>query len=977
MIRSCGIRAGAVCAAFILAALFVPAAGAPSPAAGGINQMESAVIDAYAEGNYRVCYERLEAMLAAYPAHPVSALYYDFLFSFADLVGPAAVEASAGKIRNAILASGDENAPAALIRLDCQIEKNRYRIDGEKAKQVTDELKPVRRWMLFGPYRRFGPGDIDRPFQPEIETHIVRVTPQKKTVVTNYDGWLDPGRYLADARGVVYAAVSFYAESAIRIRVCSETVYKGFINGKLVLANPQGDCRRVRVVRVPRAGGITVMIKLQGEPAGKLRLLITDDMNRSVEPMREDDRVFTDDRGASEEPEYPGAYVMDDEKESARGDARRGLYFNGLGSDHAIACYRKSYAREKSAHVLFLLAGVLRSGDGRRKGSTRYEEAGRLLDEIAVSYPAYVPARECRLGLMVEKGDYRDAYLEGKQAVSSSPLDAYSCLTYLGVLDFLGRDREFEDAALLIRKEFPDSPLLEQREADFFSKKNPPARCAALAALLKRSFSPESARSLLREYLARGDYNSARELINSYNFNNDFTRELIELLVRKGDFDEARTVIFKSLVSSDNPDLYHSLAMIDVARSDDPSMYLQKLLVANPSDFGAGDYLGYVTDGILVNPFDRFLDAGGAGTPRLERAQTASPAEVLFRQRVYLLNEDGGSRAFFEEIVRINSEGGARLWSSIRLPRGRGFRPVRVRVYDGSGGHVESYSVRDDLLSIGSVRKDTVLHLSYIVENVVPMASKRGLFSMPPDFMQIYDEPVGSVSVKVIAPEKLKLRFVASKGIKIEERVAGSMKQFSCPLGNLAAVSREKAAGGMLGSLPWVSFSTMDGPGDFVAWYGGLLSEADRDTDIDAGRFARDDAVRTIGAVYDFVARQIALREGGIGFPLPAGDTLFTKSGSAEDKVLLARALLGKLGIRSYTAFARSKHLPDAVTIMHHEYFTSVLLYVPLDEGSALWLDFSSPRYLCGATDEAVDGTDALVMVNDFYHMKKVVSVER
>jgi hypothetical protein len=45
-----------------------------------------------------------------------------------------------------------------------------------------------------------------------------------------------------------------------------------------------------------------------------------------------------------------------------------------------------------------------------------------------------------------------------------------------------------------------------------------------------------------------------------------------------------------------------------------------------------------------------------------------------------------------------------------------------------------------------------------------------------------------------------------------------------------------------------------------------------------------------------------------------------------------------------------------------------------MDAGRALWLDFSSPGFRCGVTDEAITGTDAMVIVNDIHHKKKVMS---
>lgn len=973
MIRSCRKRAwagAAVC--FLVAALAAPVPVTPAVAESDPGRLEDAVIAGYAEGSYRLCYERLEKMLTGQPALPVSVLYYGFLFRLADLVGPAVVDETAGRIRDALLKSGDENAPSALLRLNCEIEKNRYRIDGVKAKQVTDELKPVRRWTLFGPYLRYGQGDIEHRFQPEIISDLTRVSPQKKTVVTNYDGWLDPGRYLNNARGVVYAAVSFYTESAVRIRVCSESVYRVFINGRAVVWNRAEDRRNVRVIKVPRATGITVMVKMWGDPARKLRLLITDDRDRSINPVREDDRIFTDECGASEVQEYPGAQVMDAERVSARGDARRGIYCDSLGSDEAIIWYRKSLAREKSAHPLFLLASALRSCDGMNRSTARFEEARRILDEINTYYPGYAPARQFRPGLLAGRGDYLEAYREGRKAVSSSPRDAYSCLAFLDILDYLGRDREFADTAGLIRKEYADSPLLLQKESAFYATRDQSARLDALKELLKKSFFPDSARTLIGIYTARGDYESALKFINSNNYNNDFTRELIDVLIRKGDFDEARTVIFKSLISSDNPDLYNSLAMIDIAQSDDPSMYLQKLLDADPSDFRADEYLKYVGSGQLVNPFNRYLEASGADALKAGPAPSASPVDVLYRQRIYVLNEDGSSRVFYEEIVRVNNETGAQRWRRVQLPRRGEFRLVSVRVHDRNGNHTDLYSVDGESLSIGPVRKDTLLHLSYIIKNAVPIAPGSGFFSMPPDFIQAFDEPVRRVSVKVIAPDRMKLQCMASRGITVEKARAGSMLQYSFALNDLGAVKQEQLTGDMRNPLPYVAFSTMEGPGDFITWYNGRISGADSGLDAGAGQFARDSVERTIEAVYEFVARRIGLEKGGIGSPRPAAETWFGKKGSAEDKVLLARMLLEQLGIRSYTAFARSKFLQDPGEVIHHEYFTDILLYVPLDAGSALWLDFSSPANRCGVTRESVAETEAYVVVNDYYHLKKI-----
>lgn len=967
-------QACASCVLLFLAALLVPAALATAPIAGSIEQREDAFLVAYAEGDLRLCHKRLEQMLLEYPAHPVSVLYYPYLFRLADAIGPAAIIASAEKIRDAIDRSGEGKAGAALLRMNCMIENLRYRLDGERAKSVTDDLKPVRQWTLFGPYRRYGPGDIDRRFDPEIITSGTQLTSRKIAVVEKYDGWLDAGRHLYPARGVVYARVSFNAEGTVKVRVCSDSIYRVFINGRPAAWNGPEDRRSVRVIRITRAGGVTVLVKLWGEPVGKLRLLVTGDGDRNISPITDEDRIFSGECGIEEEPEYPGSIVM--AESGPRGDLHRGMYFDGLGSGEAVSWYRTYAVREQSGHALFLLASALLYGGGTRPGPIECAEAQRIFDRIHSACPSYVPARHARLKLLVDRGQYREAYREGKKALSDVSRDLNSCLVFLGLLDIMGRDKEFRDAADSIRKKYPDSPLLLEKEAQFHSGRNPAVRAEIQRELIKKSFSPEQARSFIREMTARGEYESALDVIRSRNYNNDFAGELVELLIKKGDYAEAKSVIFKELMQGDNPDMYQSLGLIDILQSDDPSMYFQKMLDLDPSKFCIDDYIRYRDSGILENPFSGYNGAG-INEHRADQGIQQSHADVLYRGRIVILNRDGSSRAYYQDVVRVNDEPGVRRWGTVRLSGSGEFRPVRVRVYGSDGEYADDFSVSRNngsvCLHIGPLRKNSILHLSYIMDNRVEGS---GVISMGPEYLQEYDEPVKRVSFMVIAPEEMKLYFMESRGVRVEEGRSGPARTYSIVMKDLVPVRMEPLPAGKDGTLHAVSFSTVGAPEDFVTWYNGLLLLSYRPLDMDTGRFAGKNVEQTINAVYEFASHEIALEQGRIGSPSRVDETLFRKSGTVEDKVLLARALLERMGIRSYIAFARNKFLPDPGAMIHNGYFTDILLYVPLEAGKALWLDFSSTGLRCGVTIEAVTGADALVIVNDFHYIKKIMSAE-
>jgi len=232
---------------------------------------EDAILTSFGCGDYVRLEEDLENMLTEHPLDPVAALHFDTLFHMADVFGPARIEKAALRIKEAAVNSRDEAAGARLLQLQCGLERLFYRFDSARAKKITDELKPVRTWTLYGPYRRHGAGDLERPFQPEIISAGRDMSAQKKIRIADYDGWLDPGKYLFPDYGVVYAAVSFNAKAPVKIRIYSRSIYKAFINGREAVRNVRGRERNMRIIQVRNARGVTLLMKLMGAPFEKVR----------------------------------------------------------------------------------------------------------------------------------------------------------------------------------------------------------------------------------------------------------------------------------------------------------------------------------------------------------------------------------------------------------------------------------------------------------------------------------------------------------------------------------------------------------------------------------------------------------------------------------------------------------------------------------------------------------------------------------
>ncbi|MBN2158052.1 MAG: DUF3857 domain-containing protein [Spirochaetes bacterium] len=955
------------CLAAGLLAVFV-AAHARAP---GIEEREAAVIRSFSAGEYDGLKSALEKMLVEYPVHPISVLHYSTLFHLADLYGPEAVEKTAIKVQEAIAGSGDGHAGVCLLRFNCELENLRYRYDSRKAKVLTDRLVPIRIWKLWGPVRKYGPGDIDYPFSPEVmpggDTRS-----WKRITVADQDGWLDPGKYVYPNSGVIYAAVSLRSTVPIKIRIFSTSVYRLFLNGREIARNTPGCRRAVRCVRVGRARGLTVMLKMSGSPLAKARMLVTDEQDISRDPEILHDQVFTDVCDASEELDYPHAQLQKEALLSAAGSMRLGLYFDDLESEESIPCYRDSLARSKSDFVSYLLAVALAARDGRDRGSSGYSDAWRIINEIRKLNPAFVPAALKHIEYLIEGRDYLNAYRKAARLVAGAPKYPYAGAVLLKLLNFLGYEAEFEESAALLGKRFPACLYIIEEKAAYYKKRDRNRFIDISLDIVRRKFTTERVRTVIREYSSRGDYGRALALAREYNFNNDFTSDIVDLHIRKRDLEAAREQIFRAILTSDNPYLYYALGVIDIMRSDDPSMYLQKMLSIGPSYFTVSDYLKYINDGGFDNPFRQYLNGPeNINASWFKKVDHHYPSSVLYRGRIFILNKDGSSRVYCEEVIHVGSDRGVRRWGDVKIPYRGTFRPVHLKVYNEKGSAADSYTVQkirgDVYVNINSLKKNSIIHLSYIVDN--PLATPRGsaLFSLPLELLQQYEEPVGAVSIKVIAPDEMKVNFFMKDRENIVESRAGGLKQYAIAINGIPPVKEELFSGGRENVLYYFSFSTLRGFEDFTSWYNGLRAERNRPLDSVPGQLRKDNLEETIAAVHEYVQREIELQKNVLYYPDYPENTLFRRRGTPEDRTLLGMAMLDHLGIKSYIAFVRNKFLPAAGDPVFLDCFTNILLYVPLDINNAIWLDFSRRFLPCGATAGTVSGAEALVLVGDSY----------
>ncbi len=955
----------------------------PLASAASIETHEEAVITCFSRGDYKALAAALEAMITEHPLDPVAVLHYNMLFGMAELFGPETIEKTAFVVTEKLRNSSDTAAGLCLLKIKCGLEKMLYRAKGVRGAQITNELKPVRKWTLYGPYHRYGGADMDIQFKPELLSSGRDISPQKRITIIESDGWLDPGKYIFPERGVVYASVSLKTSKPVKIRLYSDSSYKVFINGRESGRNILRGRRNVRVFRVSNSRTITVMVKIIGSPFGKMRMLVTDDSNTIMEPEVVQGSLFMDECDATEELDYPyESLVKEATTNQENGNRHLGLYFDDIENEEAIEYYKNSVSKHASTFTSYLLASALLNYNSGDRGSAGYNEGLAIINDLWQNKGDFAPARQKKVEHLISTGEFLQALEEGKRLLSSRPGNPKPRVSYLACLKALGYEKEFEENIALAKKEFPDYLPVLEAESEYYKKRDSNKFISTSLELIKKDISVPIVRSLLQEYISRGDYQTAHNLIQAYNFNKDFNKELVEMLIKKGDLNAARTVIFKLLMSHESPYFFNALGLIDMLQAEDPSMYLQKLLLLQPSNFSISDYIAFLESNSLENPFKHFLErTEPVGTSLFNINFGRAPSTILYRSRIFLLQKDGSSRVFCEDIVHVGNDEGVSRWGDIRIPyRGR-IRPVQMSVYDDKGNRTDSYAMHSDqhgrYVNMSGLGKNSIVLLSYIVDNPVAPYSDSLFFSLPLEYLHHYDEPVHRVSIKIIAPEGMTVNFLFKDMVKVKKTSIEGLQVHEAVIESIPAIKKEPFAGGRQNCLHYFSFSTMDGLSDFTAWYRGLLVRDETGHIETVNRFKKDTLEKTISAIYDFIAREIELERNILYLPDSAENILFRKSGTPEDKVLLAQTLLKCLGINSYIAFARNRFLPGSGTCVYPEYFTHILLCVPLDVDNALWLDFSSRYFRCGVTSSAVAGSDAVVLLSKEYRLRKVVSLDK
>ncbi len=974
-----------VSAGLIALTLFLVPGALPSRAAdeSEFARLDAAVMRDFYRGDYDSIYGHVTRIVSEFPDRPEAYLSYFDIRRLASVYGYE----NAGKtLRGAIdtlRGKADfEGKNSLLLALSIELESllDAARLPG--VDEVSARLYPVRRWKLMGPFNRFGPGDIDQPFLPELSPNSDSAALKARAVtLRDARGFLDCGKYLYPPNGVAYALTTIRIPRPVKIRVYSEATYALFVNGRKVIQNSrQGVFRKWRVVRLWGTDAVTLMLKLYRGDSWRCRVIVTDENDVPLQFEETDFSIATGSFQYAEEMDHPyGYFVRQSVEEPDRGLLHLGNYYDELDSPESLKYYRMAAERTADpVHRYFYAAGLIEYA-GEDRSSARYLEGWRVLQSMASAHPDFVPLRHKMFSKYIEARDYRKAGDYGRGIRERARRYYPFRRDFVALMDALGFDREFDDEIESMKRDFPASLFPMERMFRRLAVKNPQKAVPLGKELLRKNRSPKTLSRLVRLLRDRGDYDEALRCLDEFGRKDTLSRQRIDILIDKNDFESAKKELIRALAEREDPSFLLRLGEIGNGEAGQ-NMYWQRLLFIRPSHFALSEFMEFLQKGRLGGPLeeyrDRTIDPSKIAADRISKPADGG-ADILHRGRLFILNSDGGSRVFCEDLVYLKDQKLVEKWGEYKVPFRGDFNPVTIRVYLPEGGHSDVYSMQNidgtRYLTLSSVKKGSVLHLSYIVDFPVTDPRQSQFFSLPPTTIQRYGESVAHFSLGVVAPKGMKVNFLAHPETAIREQEMEDRVLYSMETGPRKAVNREGYMGNRLNYLPWFAFSTMSDMREFVCWYNGLLRGTSRiDPEFCRARFAGGDTDTTLKKVYEYVARDVDLRSRLLYYPGVAEDTSYIKRGTAEDKTVLAKAILENLGIASFLALARPADFPATGEFVSPHIFTDVLLFVPLSRDRGMWMDFADEHLECGAVRETIEGRTATVIVGDGYEHKSI-----
>lgn len=932
----------------------------------GPTDQQQKIEEYFAKGDYTALSLETIKYINDFYSESNSILYLNDLFHLDELVGYQKV---LSVIDNYIKALQRENLPfkdeyILNARLLSDSLKLKHNITQQSAFKISGAY--IQHWKRSPFYFKYGNGDFDELFPPEFDN-----TNYNYAINTSSpDGSIKLDNYYQNTSGIAYFSTTLNTLKNDTLRLESNCEYKLMLNGKPAIINSFNTIKRnLRLLKIDEKSQVKVVIKVILKKGGFFSLLTTDNNAQPVKRYSEKEiSSFTNPVAFHEYNDGPLQRLM----QETNSEFDIAWYFSTISSQESFSYYKQYFSKNTNSTRQLLYASDLISIPSKEQHFS--VEGWKLLRTLWSTNTSLIPLKYYQAVYLKKAGKLKQAI---KVVESASGLNSFYTDLYL--LKLYREDEQldkYEKFYKLCKKKYPYSSsfiktyLLNKLQYDI---KN---FCTDAPLFLQNNRDIDIVKSLIQTYNQFNKLESASNLLNNYNLSDNTELQLliIKKLISSGDYSLATSKLLALSLKSEDPQILYLLGLNKAKEGDDPDFYWKKLSKKYPSfsfshqffSFSKNNYISHLYEYIDKKKTDKLISSF--------QKEPSSEWNIPYKKEIYSINNDGTAYYLQDILIYINDDKDLRKYGEYKIPFSNHTEIIEACIYSKSKKSESiSYSTirGNTYITLDNLEKNTLVHITF-QSLVASETYGTSFYQSPVKNITDYETSINDYSLLIRYPSNQQIHFFSNSKTKPQIKKKSSFRELTFSLKEIPKIKEETNNGSLFTSVPSFVFSSFTTERDFLSWYKGNFPSKKSLSLPDS--IVRDDShtLTKIHKIYQFVNNIVDTTNYSNFFPREPGDTLYTKTGSAEDKVFLCRQILSQYGIESFPALIQNKFFinDDFISI---DNTNEILLYIPT-ETSGLWLDFSK-RYLnAGDVSSEYTGCQAFIIKNTKLLSKQVIS---
>jgi hypothetical protein len=906
--------------------------------------VEQDISAAYLGGNDKVLFEKLNLYLRKNTFTFDSYIFLKSIVGLTESVGPAKVLE--------LLQFVSKKTPTNFMEYEIvrrsilfkdEVEYRYRKNDGRLFEKM---YSPLEKWTVSHVYFRYGDGDFDYKFEPEIFGRITNPD-EKRSVRIERNGIIRLINQYTE-KGVIVAETVMQVTSPVVMRIETNDQYVAIINGERIIENIDGRIKRnERFIILPKAGEYRLLLKVPVHGYGfrvSLENSFWKEIHIKSEPIVKEieSELISDDLNNQK--------ILNNRKKLA-------LFYHDKESIECLSYIANNKAKDHYTRMLYanmrIFYGYEYTIDALINAGKR--EYGEIYSENKNNIAALLAfCEQTKNGEEKIKINSINASFENERFQTIS----LESLAYENSVNFTNRYTES-------KKIFPYSTSIDLIKADYLKHRNPDEADEICRNILSSERSIRAQAIIYDIQKQKGKYD---DIIDEFGNDNDSDEKKAILFMAEGNYAEAKKILLKKEARVPSYCGNILLGRIESLNDRDNEMFFEKARSLSIKESFPRDYLDFKNSFQTTTLSKHVNTSMISGIINDYTRGVKFTDDILFRQYIYEVFENGGP-FLVAEMIYIKDDRDVKRYGEYKIPIADRMRVLKVVVYNRKGEISAVHSGRkvdgEYFITLQGLQKDSLVFLMYEVELYNPVLAGSALLDTGKIFVQDFGQKISHIEISVICHDN-SINVYSSPLLLRNNSKANDVKIVSFFAKDLKFLVKQKYTSEEK-SLPWFSVSNIRGDDDIIAWLRGQyrkatiafngISEFDKNAD--------KEIVKII-ASFDTIDRGFENIQQSLNVEA-------LRKGSMLEKSFMLYSILTKKGKTPYIGLSirRGKESEKRLSLEDVE---GILMYLQEKDGIGAWIDLGDENIPYGCVSEKYEHTEAIIFNQSQAYRKRVFS---